>query len=280
VEAWLDGHSPLTTARREYRLPLDGHLLWNATQIQQDNQTIYVSHLQIPKFADYLLPGLQHAFVLISGMHDLVRKKLSDSYFRQILENPHLIKWFFQQRDFYINSTDPYYAQHPKLTSFPYGLDRGRTITYKQELLKLFAVHKTKQIFVSQLNKDNNIQLRQEIPQGPWLEYPAYLKRMSQAHSTLAPNGDRPEFFRHYQALGLGTFPEAQWLSNSVPHLSHAGVIFWGNKKGKWTLEMLKRELPKPPPPVERRVVFWTAYVNRLVEIDLCWWDASFSCLL
>ena len=67
---------------------------------------------------------------------------------------------------------------------------------------------------------------------------------MSLFHETLrehryviSPNGDRPECFRHYEALGLGTIPITELDPVLYRHLAAGPVIF---SESSWNVTQLE----------------------------------------
>ena len=58
------------------------------------------------------------------------------------------------------------------------------------------------------------------------LKRPQFYAMLSQHDYVMSPNGDRPECYQHYEALGLGTVPLTQLDHNVHHHFIGTGLIF------------------------------------------------------
>ena len=58
------------------------------------------------------------------------------------------------------------------------------------------------------------------------LKRPQFYAMLLQHDYVMSPNGDRPECYRHYEALGLGTVPLTQLNHNVYHHFIGTGLIF------------------------------------------------------
>jgi hypothetical protein len=89
----------------------------------------------------------------------------------------------------------------------------------------------------------------------------------------LSPNGDRPECYRHYEALGVGTVPITELDPLLYRHLKDGPVIF---NNVDWNLTRMEESLPRPPLSVNPRQVyeeFWMEYAEGVVGRPLRWLD-------
>lgn len=95
------------------------------------------------------------------------------------------------------------------------------------------------------------------------------LQRYNRVLSTLvSPDGDGPDCYRHYEALGFGTVPITELDPFLYRHLSYAPVIY---NNTDWNLTSLKAKLD-PNPSVNRNLIweeFWIDYVDSTVNLDL-----------
>jgi hypothetical protein len=96
---------------------------------------------------------------------------------------------------------------------------------------------------------------------------------MHESKYIISPDGDRPECYRHYEAIGLGTMPITQLHPHLYRHLS-GNVVF---NQTKWNMTELEMKLPTNPD-VNRRLLYeeyWMEYVERVVGRPMRWWDPS-----
>lgn len=143
--------------------------------------------------------------------------------------------------------------------------------TYRDELRR-DNVTKVELVFSSFLKTSTNVAARRKVKIGPKLPLDAYLARLHAAHYVLAPNGDRPECYRHWEAIGLGTVPLTQLDAKRHVHFVGSGAVF---ENQQWDVQMLQQQLSIPSWNTTRRMVFeeyWMEAVGRSVGRDLRWW--------
>jgi hypothetical protein len=127
-------------------------------------------------------------------------------------------------------------------------------------------------IFAGYISEKSNPD-RALVPRGEKLPPEEYYKMTHKSKYILSPDGDRPECYRHYEAIGLGTMPITQLHPHLYRHLA-GNVVF---NETKWNLTELETTLP-PYPKVNRRLLFdeyWMEYVERVVGYPMRWWDSS-----
>lgn len=192
--------------------------LHNASQLE-DNDIIYVPHTEVGKFVNDILDGVSTNIVVVSW-DSIDWPPASIKSVTKLLNHPHVLKWFCQNQPKY-GHVDVY---HPKIASFPYGLKEGmpweggtKIITlpsYKQiffgGIWDKSLLDKTNVIFVGPLwnNGDGG---HSRIPQSTermTLTY--YFLKMANDKNVVSPNGDRPDCYCHYNAIGLGAVPITQ----------------------------------------------------------------------
>ena len=168
---------------------------------------------------------------------------------------------------------------HPKISPFPYGLKEGGKP-------KLNPLPSYKHIFFgsiqnkSLLNKSNFIFTcplgngdctRSSLPQLTTRMNPTdFFLEMAKSKYVLSPNGDRPECFRHYEAIGLGSVPITELDPILYRHLDNGSVIF-NNKE--WNLTLLEKEL-HPKPIVKRSMIredYWMDWVDNVIGSRINW---------
>ena len=192
--------------------------LHNASQLE-DNDIIYVPHTEVGKCVNDILDGVSTNIVVVSW-DSIDWPPASIKSVTKLLNHPHVLKWFCQNQPKY-GHVDVY---HPKIASFPYGLKEGmpweggtKIITlpsYKQiffgGIWDKSLLDKTNVIFVGPLwnNGDGG---HSRIPQSTermTLTY--YFLKMANDKNVVSPNGDRPDCYCHYNAIGLGAVPITQ----------------------------------------------------------------------
>jgi len=130
--------------------------------------------------------------------------------------------------------------------------------------------NKTKSLLVGYINK-NRVSSRQNIPSGQRMEMSLFHETLREHRYVISPNGDRPECFRHYEALGLGTIPITELDPVLYRHLAAGPVIFSESSWNVTQLELLPSNMT-----VNRNLIFeeyWLEYVERIVGAPLRWWD-------
>jgi hypothetical protein len=118
------------------------------------------------------------------------------------------------------------------------------------------------------------------------VSFQRYLEEIQSSRYILSPNGDRPECYRHYEAIGMGTIPVTQLDSIHYRHLQNA--VIYSNTEWKNTtaleeqllLEGRRRSRPSITTTHngdDHRVMvleeYWMEYVERVVGRPLRWWD-------
>lgn len=147
---------------------------------------------------------------------------------------------------------------------------------YLQELAQHLNRTKTRSIFVGYISRDSKSG-RQVVPQGEKMPPEEYYKTMHESKYILSPDGDRPECYRHYEAIGLGTMPITQLHPYLYRHLA-GNAIF---NETRWNLTDMEKSLP-PNPKVNRRLLFeeyWMEYVERVTGRPMRWWDSKQNAL-
>ena len=265
-----------------------------AALLIEPDDTVYVEFTKIPHFVQHTLPTISVDFVLISGQNHLIPQKpkaltyvWDQATFDALVNCPHVTHWFLMNMDIYAHDPD-----HPKLHPFPYGLGTSSNHTmdtaqigmnpmqaFRKEL-SVDAVRKNTTIFVGYFSMRTNKAMRRLVPRGDKLSPALYFHRMHESLYVVSPSGDRPDCYRHYEAIGLGAMPITQMSQKYYRHLE-GNVVF---DQTTWNLTLLSKTLA-PNPKVNRRLVFeeyWMEYVERIAGRPLRWWDPSRNvrCLL
>jgi hypothetical protein len=256
-----------------------GKLLNNMEQLEH-NDTIYVTFTELEEFVYQKLDNITKDVVIISGQIQY-SPVVPNHVIEKLLTNPHVMQWFCQNLPVY-GGVDPF---HPKISPFPYGL---KEVSHNLKLNRPLEAYK--QVFFQNLIQDPNVGRSKLIYAGPLHKSPnrasiptevskklqptPFFQNMANSTYILSPNGDRPECFRHYEALGLGTVPITELDPILFRHLQGGHVIF---NNTDWNLTTLESEL-NPQPTVNRNLIFeeyWMEYVDVTVGRSLLWWDSD-----
>jgi hypothetical protein len=248
-------------------------LLYIPSQLEE-NDTVFVPLTEVERFVNDMLDGLSTNIVVISGNWMDVEPPSNTAIYK-LLTNPHVLKWFAQNLPKY-GGANPF---HPKIAPFPYGLLEAGTNpifpAYKEILFGNIqnGSNKTNFIFAGPLGKHGNGK-RTSIPQRELMRPRDYFLQMSKSTYVLSPDGDRPECYRHYEAIGLGTVPITELDPFFFRHLGSSGSngpVIFGNKI--WNLTVLENELD-PNPFVKRSMIwedYWMDWVDDVVGFRLHW---------
>jgi hypothetical protein len=270
--------------------PISKRLTANTTARLEHGDTIYVTFMRLKDFVEQVLPLLSVDVVVISGQIQWIEPSTINTTAHTaslaLVDNVHILHWFCQNLPIY-GGADLY---HPKISPFPYGLKEVAHLPKKNAGLAFY-----KEIFLETLSANNN-RTTEEASKGDTFIYAGYLRPLpsrsaipsSNAHLTprefysklsratyiLSPNGDRPECYRHYEALGLGVIPITELDPWSFRHLQE-GPIVYGNSE--WNLTRLELRLsPAPDLVVNRNLIleeYWMEYMDWTAETSLNWWD-------
>jgi hypothetical protein len=267
-------------------------MLFRTDQLHH-NDTIYVTFAQLEEFVREMLPTITVDVVVLSGqiMKTPSDEVVSNQTIKLLLDSPHVLHWFCQNLPLY-GGEDPH---HPKISPFPYGL---REIVNKPELNQ--ALEEYKEVFLQTIRDDvASAKHNSTVNNRTTMIYAGYIRQMRQrkniptlrseiepaqfyrnlANSTyiLSPNGDRPECYRHYEAIGLGAVPITELDPILFRHLREGPVIF---NNTNWNLKSLELELHHqhhhhPPVVVNRNMVleeYWIEFIDWTVRRSLRWW--------
>lgn len=257
-----------------------------------ENDTIYVLHTRLRHFVEQLkLEELLVDIVVVSGQWALVAPNEQEDI-DYVVAHPRVICWFIQNLDVYggNNYNNLRLKRHPKVNPFPYGTQER---PYMKQMPEQLFMEQYKKAFMMALNRDaedGNISatavpriyaghLRSmDSRKGMDMNVTKKLGRvqfyavLSQHDYILSPNGDRPECYRHYEALGLGTVPLTQLDYNVHRHFIGTGLIF---NNTVWSVQKLETKLSMNPT-VNRNAAleeYWMEYVDWVVQRHLTWYD-------
>ncbi|CAB9497877.1 expressed unknown protein [Seminavis robusta] len=292
MAAWIYhvDHGDLNSKNRKKYLDCsmyDGH--WKKQTAEQllasedlrPNDTIYVQFMDLADFVQKFLVRNTRVqdLVLITGQkwnRFPERNTRKEKFYTSttISSNPNVLHWFSHNTDHvgFCNKgcTVP-------LSPFPYGLRDESAVRHYQPVFteRIQNPQKTKTIYAGHLGDSAGQRSKANIAGTNTAKLPQseYYQNMADYRYIVSPNGDRPECYRHYEAIGLGTKPITQLHPMVHSHLN--GAVVYNNQN--WDLEYLEKTLPMDDAnPVDRHLVFeeyWMEYVEGLVGRNLRWFD-------
>jgi hypothetical protein len=282
----------------------------NGKMIQQQLQpmdTIYVTYDQTVDFVQLILPYIRCPVLLISGQRENLPPPPQWAI-DLILDHPNIRYWFVQNLPKYGGSshTESGGWYHPKLASFPYGLKQrvrdhplqptngeAYRVIFSQSLQMDTTTSTTRQprtthFYHGYVTVATNVRDRQSSnnnsSSSKFLAPLEYYHQISDSDYIWSPNGDRPECYRHYEALGLGTAPVTQWSrqSHRFVHLEVlTGCVYQGDNEdfdddGNFVAGDPHQSRPALHSRVNRNVVleeYWMDYVDVYTDQSWTWWN-------
>ena len=165
-------------------------------------QILYVQVNYFEFFYNTILPKITSNIILVTGQCHLPQLHIT-TMSDNVLNNKYIKYWFSQ---------NPIY-NHPKYIPIPYGIYYEFLPKYVDILLNINSLNKSNNLIHLYVTKENN-ECRKILPDVPKENVETYYKKLSDCEFILSPIGDRPDCYRHWEAIGLGVIP----ISN-VPDL-------------------------------------------------------------
>jgi hypothetical protein len=234
-------------------------------------------------FSQNILPKLNVSITLITGQfHKTKSDMMTAQFVGTLLDHPLITKWFCQSIDAYV----PFVvSNHSKLAPWPFGVQHVPYTPYQPNPLPFFKqaffqhMHtpKTKGIMIGYVSNETNPERAKIAPSGPKLNLTDYYDELAQHQFIISPNGDRPECYRHYEAIGLGAIPLTQLDPALYSHLQDGPVVY--NMTNYWNLTLESPPLAymvHSPMTTNRRMVteeYWMEYADRVMRMPLRWCD-------
>jgi hypothetical protein len=253
------------------------------------NDTVYVNFKGLWDFSQNVLPKLNVSITLITGQFHKTRTDMMSTHFVQtLLDHPLIAKWFCQSIDNYV----PFVlTNHSKFAPWPFGVQHVPYTPYQPNPLPIFKqaffqhLHtpKTKGIMIGYVSNETNPERAKITPSGPKLNLSDYYDDLAQHQFIISPNGDRPECYRHYEAIALGAIPLTQLDPALYSHLQDGPVVY--NMTNFWNLTLESPPLADLvhgqtishfPIATNRRMVteeYWLEYADRIMGMPLRWCD-------
>ena len=217
--------------------------------------TIYITYDQVVDFVKMVLPHIRCPILLISGQRENIPPPPSWAIQEIIFHSNIRFWFLQNLPIYAGHKGGGVQGHSKKLASFPYGLkqrvrDDPLTPTHGEAYQAVFLqslqddygmvvghtratagsasneaaapyvppLRRTRSTYFYQgyVNVASNVQHRQSNNNnGTFLAPLEYYRKIADSDYLWSPNGDRPECYRHYEALGLGTAPVTQWSRQS-----------------------------------------------------------------
>lgn len=211
---------------------------------------VQVSYFQ--HFKRHCLPFLlKHIFLITGQWHGPALDDTIDT--RNVLFHPKILHWFTQNP----------FDSHPKLTAIPYGILDWNLQPFIRALRT--ADNKTSTIinlYVSPTHPDRQPLIDLNATKTSPDEY---YEKLKASFFVTSPMGDRPDSYRHWEAIGLGTIP----ICNCPMSYRQ---LFQDNMKFS-TIDDMIALLKNPAPLASRRV----EYRNNRDLISSGYWAGKIS---
>lgn len=171
---------------------------------------------QLQEFADIYLPKIESKFVLLTGKWGLPGLKLSATV-HEILNHPLVVYWFSQNQVFRELSIAP----------FPYGVEvrAAPAVVREARRARKKSVHsRSKILFIPHSSIHPHLEGAsrrfRESMSGVMkhkMSHGEYLSEIARHLMVLSPGGDRPDTYRHWECIALGSVPVSNLEAELTP---------------------------------------------------------------
>lgn len=145
-------------------------------------------------FVEELLPLLQKKIILFT--HKWQLPFIKKSKLTETVKNHDMVAHWFM--------TNPVYENDDTFSAFPYGIREKDLVSYARALLEFNG---SKDIAVNHLHVRQTNFARNSLPVKPAIVLKDFYREISRSRYLLSPQGDKPDCYRHWEAIGLGTVP-------------------------------------------------------------------------
>jgi hypothetical protein len=170
-----------------------------ATRIRPSS-SVYCQVDQLDEFADRHLPRLRGPFVLITGKWHLPALDMSPAC-QAILASPLLLAWYSQNQVYDVPIRPFPYGVH--LATAPAVVERIRNPQVKER--RVFVPFATMHPHLTGIARTTRVALQSYM--SPALPLTEYLDAIASSSFVISPPGDRPDTYRHWEAIALGAVP-------------------------------------------------------------------------
>ena len=186
----------------KYNIPLPSDkndiLTSNNLELIKDYDIIHVQVDFFPKFCNEMLDKINKKIILTTGqMHDAALSNKNELT-NKILKHPYILLWVSQNPIYTSNENEKYMG-------FPYGMHFNHIEMLINVLLQEMQLIKTKE--VTHLFTHITHSSRKLLPVVPEINLYDFFIKVAESKYLISPVGDRPDTYRHYEAIALGAIP-------------------------------------------------------------------------
>ena len=219
----------------------------------------YISVLKVPIF---LVTGQwREPYVTMDPTVDrrYLALKNSQQITTAIINNSYILHWFMQNPHIF----------HDKISGIPYGINHRNLESYANILRHFDSFNKTQFLTLTYFSsshwtrtpliaasKKNNKQVR--------LNGSVFYTKIAESYYVLSPVGDRPDCYRHWEAIGLGAIPICNCPITYGP-LFRGNMLFVSNSDYNHIIELSDTWAKSTYQVPSRRLVFvsyWRAVLH------------------
>ena len=225
----------------------------------REGSIIFVQVDELNDFIENILPEIRTRFVLITGKFHLPGLELSSSI-RQLGQDPRVALWFSQHQVY----------EDLKAIPFPYGLNFFTLRELHEAVSNLRDEIKLDSIFIpfSRVHphlKGDALRIRTELTpfMSPLSGLEEYYRQIMKHRFVVSPPGDRPDTFRHYECIALGSHPISS-LPQSFRRIFGDNMIYSDNlvEAARGNFNRAKGS----PNPEFVHTRFWRKLVQKLIS--------------
>lgn len=174
-------------------------------------ESICVDATAFDSFATEVLPLISAKILLFT--HRWCLPQVHKSHLTDLVRShPSVSHWFAQ---------NPVYVEDGKYSAFPYGIETGKLRAFGDAFLAYHQGSKPKNTTIELLHVSSTHPSRQKLitkraeTGGGIFQVQEFYGKVATTRFLISPHGDRPDCYRHWEAIGLGAIP----VSNIDPLL-------------------------------------------------------------
>ncbi len=183
------------------------------------NSVVFVDTKLFPQFVKNCIPLIQNRIILLTGRWQLPMIHESNLT-NEVLNNPRIVHWFSQNP----------MLKHPKYTGIPYGVHQGKLKT----LLRIVNEDRNKTKIIRNLFLEKTNDEREEFIGGKKLPHRIYCRKIKTSKFLISPIGDRPDTYRHWESIALGTVPICNCPDEFKDLFKGNGIVASKQEMLKW----------------------------------------------
>ena len=174
-------------------------------------ESICVDATAFSSFATEILPLISAKILLFT--HRWCLPQVHKSHLTDLVRSHSSVSHWFAQ--------NPVYVEDGKYSAFPYGIEPGNLRAFGDALLAYHQGSKKKNATIEHLHVSSTHPSRQKLiakraqTGGGFFQVQEFYEKVAASRFLISPHGDRPDCYRHWEAIGLGAIP----ISNIDPLL-------------------------------------------------------------